>query len=91
MNAAQWVDYVPDAIQHVKSSYRRRTFDPKTGLPDGQEFRVECEVCHAKWGGVCMSGNPRVMILRFAAQHLHRDPLAAERVISPGSRRGTVE
>lgn len=72
---AEWVEWSPQSAPHVKGRYTRRTFD-EDGQPEEQRWEARCETCGGSHQGGCMSGNVRSHIARFAAQHLHRDPLA---------------
>lgn len=71
---------------HVEGQYATRSFQAD-GFPRPQPFLCRCSVCGATWGSLCLSGNVRAHIVNFAAKHLHRDPMAAEKVERPGSLR----
>ena len=82
-----WIEFVPTFAPHVHGAFTRRVFDPETRLPEPQRWRVTCGQCGQSWQGECMSGQPKQHVNRFAVQHIHRDPLAAQRIERPGSRR----
>lgn len=80
-------EYRPAWCPHVVGRIGEREF--VDGLPEPQDVDVQCEKCGARWRTSCASGQPRSLVARFAARHAHVDPLAAERVVRPGSlRRG---
>lgn len=81
------MEWRPDSAQHVVGTYEERTFDAETGLPDPQDISIKCEACGKGWKTVCSSGAVRTWIARFAASHLHRDAMEAERVEGEGSLR----
>lgn len=81
-----WVEWRPGFALHVIGRYTVRTFD-EDGNPEPQRIEAACGVCGATWQGQCLSGQVRTHIARFGAVHAHRDPLAAPRVVRPGSLR----
>ena len=86
----EWIEWSPGFAPHVKGKYTRRTFDDD-GLPEEQHIRVHCTHCGDTWDRECLSGQVRGHIARFATAHLHRDPLAAQRIVRPGSLRKDKE
>lgn len=84
-----WVEWSPRFAPHVKGKYTERTFD-LDHRPEPQRFEAHCTHCGQKWGGPCMTGAVKSHIARFAAMHLHRDPMHAPRVVRPDSLRRTV-
>lgn len=78
----------PSWCPHVVGTYSAREYD-EDGNPEPQDVRVVCKRCGATWPTTCTSGAVRTLISRFAARHVHKDKLEAERVVRPGSlRRG---
>lgn len=71
---SEFVEYRPDFARHVRGEHNARTFD-LDGMPEEQIVRAKCEVCGETFVRRCGSGNVRSWITRFAAVHLHRDPL----------------
>lgn len=86
-----WIEWSPNNVPHVVGRYTERVVDLETGLPDPQDFEVVCRTCVARWKGSCSSGSVRLHIQKFAARHQHRDPLAAPRIVQPGSLRSNGE
>lgn len=73
----EWRSYSPHFAPHVKGKYERRRHDAETGMPVPQAIKMECTFpdCGTKWATVCSTGQVRTHITRFAARHLHRDPM----------------
>jgi hypothetical protein len=75
---------------HVVGQYAVRHYN-EHGMPMPQRFEARCSICGAVWSSLCTTGAVRSHIATFAVRHLHRDPLAAERVERPGSLRRSGE
>jgi hypothetical protein len=69
--------YVPPFAPHVQGAYEDRPTEDELGPGEAPEqpWRAVCDKCGAETRGVCVSGAVRTHINRFAALHLHRDPL----------------
>ena len=81
-----WEEFRPAFALHVLGRYEVRRFD-EDGMPETQLWTAFCERCQHLHHGACDSGQVRKHIQRFALVHLHADPLAAPRVVAPGSLR----
>lgn len=81
-----WEDYRPAFALHILGRYEQRQFD-EDGLPETQHWTAYCEKCNTAHQGACDSGQVKKHIQRFAVVHMHADPLAAPRVVAPGSLR----
>jgi len=66
--------YSPKWCPHVSGSFVRAS-DPTTGKPEPTWVTMSCSVCNDVYRMRCDSGAPIQWILKFATQHLHRDPL----------------
>lgn len=71
----QWEEWAPEYAPHVKGRYERRTWDG-AGLPLAQKIECTCTACGGRYETACTTGQVRAHIARFAAAHLHADPLA---------------
>lgn len=89
MSAVEWEAWSPDWAPHVVGRYTKRTFDAETQLPEPQKVEIRCTFpgCNAEWKLDCSSGLVRDHVNNFAKSHTHRDPLAAPRIVRPGSLR----
>ncbi len=68
------VVYSPPFAPHVTGSYTRREGSGP------QRYEARCAACGESYGpAVCDSGRVRERIAKFAAMHLHRDPLSSHR------------
>lgn len=85
--APAWAVLYGNAL--VWARYTRREWDAEAGMHQEQRIEARCFACGAEWRGGCSSGHVRDKIARFARVHLmlHVDPLAAPRVVRPGSLR----
>lgn len=73
-----WVAWNPSVAPHVAGRYEVRTFS-EDGLPESQRVEAQCSKCAARMVIECASGAVRTHIARFAAHHLHRDPMGGKR------------
>jgi hypothetical protein len=85
----RWVQWSPDWAPHVLGQYEADREVGPSGMPDPQQVRAVCGECKkkcrcprrqvcscgAEWRGSCSTGAVRSHISRFAAVHLHRNPL----------------
>lgn len=74
MSDAPKEEYSPAWNPNVKGIYTREV-DPETGAPEPTWVVMSCSVCQDVYRVRCDSGAPRQWILKFATQHVHRDPL----------------
>lgn len=68
-------EWSPDWAPHVKGKFQDREVG-RDGLPEEAHIEAFCTACNATFRRMCASGRPRQWIGTFAAQHLHRNPLA---------------
>lgn len=68
--------YSPTWAPHVVGTYPERVIDRETGEADPQLVEMVCTICRDTHRVKCTTGAVRQWILRFAANHIHRDPLA---------------
>lgn len=66
-------EWRPEFAPHVRGRYEEAVVEDGERQP--QRFECDCEKCGAHYQNVCTSGAVRTRIVRFAAVHLHRDPL----------------
>ena len=72
-----WEEWTPPNAVHVVMRFTKRHWDEELKRYDEQRIEITCKACGQVWKGGCLSGRPRAHAMRFAAQHLHRDPLGA--------------
>jgi hypothetical protein len=72
-----WHEWRPPFAPHVVGWFEPRpaSRDLNPGETPEQKWRVRCETCGDVFQGACSTGAIRTHIARFAAAHLHRDPL----------------
>ncbi len=70
-------EYRPHFAPHVVGRYEDRpdSSELAPGEQPEQRWWVACGCCGAEHRGVCVTGAVRTHVIRFAALHLHRDPL----------------
>jgi hypothetical protein len=66
--------YSPSWCPTVVGTFDREV-DPETGRPEPTWVHLICGICGEKHQVKCESGAPTQWVLRFATNHLHRDPL----------------
>lgn len=69
-----WIEWNPSVAPHVRGRYEKRRFS-RDGLPESQRVEATCQKCQARMVIDCATGIVRTHIARFAACHLHSDPL----------------